>query len=81
MAKAKKVEEVESKPLKRVIWMKLERVTPGAVRYAEVTASGTKKKAANAHFRTMYIRHEALPKDSDGELVAPSRLKVTVSEE
>ena len=71
----------EYKPLQRAIWMKLDKVTKGTVRYCETTASGANKTPDNAHFRTLYIRHEALFTDDDGELVIPDRLKVTISEE
>ena len=64
----------------RTFYMKVDKVTEGTIRYAEVTASGSKKPSKSAHFRTMYIRKDAFPVE-DGELVIPGRIKVSISEE
>ena len=63
----------------RTFFMKVDKITDGAIRYAEVTASGAKKPSKSAHFRTQYVRKDAFPL-VDGELVVPGTIKVTIEE-
>jgi len=64
----------------RTVFFAPEKVTKGAVRFVETTAKGTKKAQNKSHVRTLYLRHEALDSDEDGELVVPELLKVTVEQ-
>lgn len=75
------VEESGAAAFERVVHFKLEKITPGAVRYFETTATGGKKPSTKAHIRTLYIRKDALPKDdSEAGCVAPDMLKVTITQ-
>ena len=76
----KKATTEEVKPLKLTAFFKPDKVTKGAVRFAECTASGAKKPPSKCLIRTMYLRHEALPANDDGPVI-PSRVKITVEQE
>jgi len=81
--KGKAKEGEEYKPIERILYFKPKKVTPGAVRFVETTASGVEKKN-KGQFRTLYMRHDmpnSISRNADGELILPARLKVVITEE
>jgi len=72
-----KAKEATTAPFETTVFMKLDKITDGAVRFKECTATGKPKATANALFRTTYVRHEGLDHDAEGELIVPDMIKCT----